>query len=76
MVTPAPTEHVASSGTVTGKTTFQELLDWGLSKDTIQQVIGGDIPVTSTGVKDYVTGKGLEFTSIKTLLQAAVDKLK
>jgi hypothetical protein len=74
--TPVPIEHVATTGTVTGKTTFQELLDWGLSKDTIHQVIGGDIPVTSTGVKDYVTGKGLEFTSIKTLLQAAVDKLK
>lgn len=73
--TPAPTEHVTPSGTVTGRTTFQELLDWGISKDAIQQIIGSDLPTPSIGVKDYVTGKGLEFTSIKTQLQAEVDKL-
>jgi hypothetical protein len=72
----APTEHAAPSRTVTGKTTFQELLDWGVSKEVIQQIIGGDLPTPSTVVKDYVTGKGLEFTAVKSLLQAEVDKLQ
>jgi hypothetical protein len=72
---PAPTEHAAPANTVTGKTTFQDLLDWGVSKDAIQKIIGGEIPAPSVVIKDYVTGKGLEFTSIKTQLQAEVDKL-
>ena len=75
-ITPGATQHVAPIGTVTGKTTFQELLDWGVTKEAIQKAIGGDIPTSITIIKDYVTGKGLEFTAVKTLLQAEVDKLK
>jgi hypothetical protein len=75
-VTPAATEHVAADKTVTGKTTFQQLLDWGVPTEAIQQIIGGDLPAPSTAIKDYVTGKGLEFSSIKAALQAEVDKTK
>jgi len=74
--TPAATDHVAADKTVTGKTTFQELLDWGISAETIRQIIDDELPALSTAVKDYVTGKGLEFSSLKTLLQAEVDKIK
>jgi len=74
--TPAPTEHITAAKTVTGKTTFQELLDWGVSEETIRQIIGGELPALSIVVKDYVTGNGLEFSSIKTALQAEVDKTK
>lgn len=73
---PAATEHVAPDKTITGKTTFQELLDWGVSKEAIQKVIGGDLPLASLGIKDYVTGKGLEFSPIKTALQAEVNQVK
>jgi hypothetical protein len=75
-VTPAATEHVIADKTVTGKTTFQELLDWGVPEEAIQQIIGGDLPAPSTVIKDYVTGKGLEFSSIKAVLQAEVDKTR
>jgi hypothetical protein len=71
---PAPTEHTAPANTVTGKTTIQNLLDWGIPKEKIQNILGGDLPAPSTIVKDYVTGKGLEFTSIKTQLQNEIDK--
>ncbi len=73
---PAPTEHVAPGRTVTGKTTFQELLDWGVSKEAIQKVVGGELPDPATVVKDYVAGKGMEFPTIKTALQAEVDQVK
>ncbi len=73
---PAATEHVLADMTLTGKTTFQELLDWGVPEETIQQIIGGDLPALSTVIKDYVTGQGLEFSSIKTALQAEIDQLK
>jgi len=72
---PAATEHVAPARTITGKTTFQELLDWGLSEDAIRQIIGGELPALSTVIKDYLTGKGLEFSPIKTALQAEIDKI-
>jgi hypothetical protein len=75
-VTPAATEHVAPANTITGKTTFQELLTWGVPKENIQKAIGADLPAPATVIKDYVTGKGLEFITIKTLLQAEVDKIK
>ncbi len=74
--TPAATEHSAPDKTITGKTTFQELLDWGVSNEAIQRVIGGELPPLSTSVKDYVTSQGLEFSSMKTNLQAEVDLIK
>ncbi len=70
--TPAPTEHIAPANTVTGKTTLQELLDWGVSKEALQRILGSDLPAPSTVIKDFVTSKGLEFTTIKTLLQAEI----
>lgn len=73
---PAATEHAAPDKTITGKTTFQELLDWGVSKEDIQKVIGGNLPPASTVIKDYVTGKGLEFSPVKTALQAEVNQIK
>jgi hypothetical protein len=75
-MTPAATEHITAAKTVTGKTTFQELLDWGVPEEAIQQIIGGKLPVLSTVIKDYVTGKGLEFSSMKAALQVEVDKTK
>ena len=74
--TPLSTEHIAPTKTVTGKTTFQELLDWGVPESAIQEIIGGELPAASVAVKDYVTQNGLEFASIKAALQAEVDKFK
>jgi len=59
---PESTEHVAPEKKVTGSTTFQDLLDWEVSVETIQMVI-----------KDYITGKGLAFSEVKNLLQVEVD---
>ena len=75
-LTPEATEHTAPVKTITGKTTFQELLDWGVPKDAIIPIIGSDLPPLSTVIKDYVTGQGMEFSGVKTRLQAEVDKTK
>lgn len=75
-VTPEPNTHTAPDKTVTGKTTFQDLIDWGVPIEMIQGVIGDEMPSTSMVIKDYVTGKGMEFTTIKSALQAEVDKKK
>jgi hypothetical protein len=75
VVTPAATEHIAPERTITGKTTFQELLDWGVTIEAIQTIIGGELLTPGAIIKDYVTGKGLAFSDIKTLLQLEVDKI-
>ena len=75
-VTPTPTAHVVPAKTVTGQTTFQELLDWGVSKEAIQAVIHADLPSPSTLVKDFAASKGLDFPTVKSALQAEVDKVK
>jgi hypothetical protein len=69
--TESPTERI-----VKGKTTFQELLDWGVSQQIIEQVIGGPMPSPLIKIKDYCTEKGLSFETIKTALQVEVDKVK
>jgi len=74
--TPVPTEHVAPEKTLTGKTTFQELIDWGVKAEAIQRVIGGKLPPLSTVVKDYVTQQGKPFSEVKAALQAEVDQVR
>jgi hypothetical protein len=75
-LTPEATEHTAPEKTITGKTTFQDLLDWGVPEETIVRIIGDDLPPPSTVIKDYVTGQGMEFSEVKTQLQVEVDKTK
>jgi hypothetical protein len=62
--------------TVKGKTTFQEVLDWGVPQETIEQIIGSTLPNPLTKVKDYCTEKGLDFEAIKPAIQAEIDKIK
>lgn len=59
---------------VKGKTTFKELLDWGLTEEEIEGVIVGDMPGTSTVIKDYCEKESIEFSGIKSELQAIADK--
>jgi hypothetical protein len=74
--TPVPTEHVAPDKTITGKTTFQELIDWGVKAEAIQRVIGSELPPLSTVVKDYITQQGKPFSEVKAALQAEVDQVR
>lgn len=75
---PAVTTQAASSEwLVKGKTTFAELLEWGLSPQVIEGVLGMPMPATSgIKVKDFCMEKGLSFETIKVSLQAEVDRIK
>jgi hypothetical protein len=75
--TPAPVEtvHAPPDRTITGKTTFQNLLDWGVQSSDIEQVLGRPMPAADTIIKNYVTGQGLEFSAIKNALQTLVDQV-
>lgn len=61
--------------TVARKTIFADLLDWGVPVDQIEIIIGGEIPNRLVLVYDYCIENGLSFGTIKTELQAEVDKL-
>jgi LysM repeat protein len=74
--TPEPTVHTAVDRTITGQTTFQQLLDWGVAQEAVEQVIGAALPSPDTVIKDHVTAKGLQFGTVKSQLQALVDQVK
>lgn len=62
--------HTPTPGTVTGKTTFQDLLDWGLSREKIEAACGFPLPANLTGlVRDAVNAQGGSFSEVKTSLQ-------
>lgn len=68
-------DHSPTERRVNARTTFQELLDWGVPVEAIQAIIGSDLPNPGTVVKDFVTAQGQEFSSAKNALQVEVDKL-
>lgn len=59
---------------VAGQTTFANLLDWGVSGETISSIIGDDVFNPLTKVRVYCDENGLEFSAIKAALQTEVDK--
>jgi hypothetical protein len=77
--TPQPTIeatlHAPEAGKVGGKTTIQNLVDWGVSNETLESILGSPLPPSQTIIKDYCNQKGLTFSEVKTQLQTEVDKL-
>lgn len=65
--------EASTENMVKGKTTFQEVLDWGVTQEAIEQAMGAPMPNPLTKVKDYCTEQGLDFETIKTTLQAEVN---
>ena len=76
---PSTEEHTETDSsedrTLKGKTTFQEVLDWGVSQETIETIIGSPMPNSLTKVKDYCTEQGLNFEEIRPAIQAEIDKV-
>ncbi len=70
---PAGTDMPVSDQTVKGSTTFQDLLDWGVTQPLIESILGESMPAPETVIKDFYSAKGLEFSAAKTSFQAAVD---
>jgi hypothetical protein len=77
--TPAPAEASSTTSaeyTVKGKTTFGELITWGVPKEIIEGLIGMSMPDPAMTVKDFASANGLDFETLKPALQAEVDKVK
>jgi hypothetical protein len=77
--TPLPAEVASTTSeeyTVKGKTTFGELVTWGVPQSIIEQLIGARMPDPAMALKDYASANGLNFETLKPALQAEVDKAK
>jgi hypothetical protein len=68
--------HIEEEMKVSGTTTFQDLLDWGLTQETIETVMGLPMPDPSLLIRDYLRGQSVQFSVIKVALQAELDQLK
>ena len=62
--------------TVKGKTTFGELITWGVPQSAIEELIGAPMPDAATTLKDYAAANGVNFETLKPELQAEVDKIR
>ena len=74
---PQTADHAVSESTerlIKGKTTFQEVLDWGVSQEAIEDILGSPMPNPLTKVKDHCFEVGLNFEEIKAAIQAEIVK--
>jgi len=67
-------EHTSLPKTVTGSTTFADVLSWGLTEKEIETIIGFPLPQKTAVIKDAVTSQGKSFGTIKTALQELINK--
>lgn len=67
-------EEEATDTFIKGKTTFAEVLSWGVTQKQIEAVLGIPLPAENlTVIKDFVVENGLDFETVKTEMQAVVD---
>jgi hypothetical protein len=60
---------------INGKTTFAELLDWGISTEAIEGILGKDIPEGIVNIRNFCDQDGLDFSVVKEELQNEADAL-
>ena len=75
---PQAEEHIEADSTeriIKGKTIFKDLLDWGVSQESIENILGGPMPNPLTNVKTHCDANGLYFGDIKVAIQAEIDKV-
>lgn len=69
----AAEEHDEEEIGVKGKTTFDDLLSWGLTQAEIEEILGMPMGTRGSTVRDFLTTEGLEFSEYKTKLQELLD---
>ena len=71
----ADSEHSEEDTTIKGKTTFSELLNWGLSKRQINEILEIDMGATGITVRDFCSDNEIAFSSVKEPLQELLDNM-
>ena len=63
----------AEDTTIKGKTTFRDLINWGLSQAEIEEVIGMPLGPPTQALRDYFIEQEVEFSEYKDELQSRID---
>ena len=66
-------EEESEERLIKGKTTFDELINWGLERDEIEEILGMEMGARSSSVRDFLVEKELEFSEYKVKLQELTD---
>jgi hypothetical protein len=61
-------ESTEEENLVKGATTFKQVLDAGITKQQIEEILGIEMPSSNMAIKDFCLEKGLSFSSVKTKL--------
>ncbi|EJO5349271.1 hypothetical protein NRP93_003439 [Clostridium botulinum] len=61
---------------VKGKTTFKEVIQWGVSQEHIEKILGNKIGNKAVTIRDYCAENNIEFSKIKEEIQNQIDELK
>ena len=72
----APVPASTEDRTVKGSTTFGQLAGWGVSKEALARILGSEPGESATRVRDYLSQKGIEFSTVKGKIQELVDAAK
>ncbi len=61
-------ETTEEDNLVKGATTFKQVLDAGITKEQIEEILGMKMPSSNMAIKDFCLEEGLSFSDIKTKL--------
>lgn len=64
----SPSAGTEGEPLVNGNTTFQQLLDLGLTTSQLKEIFGPDLPLSNMKVKDYCTQQSIAFSAVKAQL--------
>ncbi len=59
---------------IKGKTTFRDLMSWGLTAAEIEEVIGMPLGPPTQALRDFFLDQGIEFSEYKDALQERIDR--
>ena len=68
-------QELSTDQLITGKTTFRDILDMGVSQSVIEGILGAEMPNPLLKIKDYCIENKLLFEKVKGALHTAVDDL-
>lgn len=72
----AKEDDVEEESLVTGKTTFQQVMDAGITKGQIEEILGREMPPSNMSIKDFCLDVELSFSEIKTKLNDLAPQKK
>lgn len=72
-VAAAETTDEEEDRTIKGRTTFGEMISWGVSRDAIEAAIGRPAGANGESMRDFFAANGIEFSEYKDRLQQLGD---